>query len=153
MLPAWLAGLVCSKAAGAHTAHTYCHCCPPSLLPAAPLTPPYPCRADAFYCFHQINAWEEEEGSLQLDLAGYDEGRAWVEEWELPHLRSGKAVVPASDIRRCAQAAILCVVVWLCGWRGWGSVGAGLVGRLEAGQGLAAWLARSGTVTEWLMVC
>ena len=52
-----------------------------------------------FFCFHHINAFEDEEsGNIVVDLCGYKDATI-VQELYLQHLRSGKPV-SRSDVRR-----------------------------------------------------
>lgn len=66
--------------------------------PSSTTTAHGPRRSDAFYSFHTINAWEQ-GGSVHIDLIAYEDAY-WVDAWRLPHLRSGQAAPPSSDIRR-----------------------------------------------------
>lgn len=56
-------------------------------------------KSDAFFCFHNINAWEDKSGGLVLDLCGYDND-SWFDTFRLPNLRSGHAQPPRVDVRR-----------------------------------------------------
>lgn len=76
-----------------------CRLLPTQPQPAAP-SRPLASRSDAFFCFHTINAFEDESGCLCIDLCGYDDGAGWFQAFSLPHMRSGAAQPPRVDVRR-----------------------------------------------------
>ncbi|PSC69694.1 betacarotene 15,15 -monooxygenase [Micractinium conductrix] len=68
-------------------------------------------KSEPFFCFHTINAWEDEAaGALHIDLAGHDDGMGWFEQFSLPRLRSAATPPPRVDIRRYTLPALAAAV-------------------------------------------